>query len=519
MKRLISVAVSAVFLLGIFSGCSNSDSLYDESRVSIAEGEIVESLEISEYIESYVKKANKKTEDSNPISAVTYCADPTAVEYNGRLYVFGTNDQQQYEAVGDGGKNTYEKIKSLVVFSTDDMVNWTYHGEINVEEVAPWIVASWAPSIVSRVEDDGLTHFYLYFSNSGCGVGVITATDPLGPWSDPLGHSLVDYNTPGLGDCPSPFDPGVCIDDDGVGWLSFGAGIAQEGSEYMPDSARIVRLGSDMISLDSPIAKIPALYNFEASELNYINGTYVYTYNNSWRERTVWENDKYDAPPACSMSYMVGNPPLDPDSWEYRGDYFLNPGHAGMNYSNNHTHLHKYKGEWYIFYHTTILDTDRGGGGDFRSLCVDKIEVNEKKLEIEKIGGTRAGTEQIKKLNSFSAHSGAEMSSCARIEYADTPESEINPKSAVSTKDGAWIYIRNVDFSKGASQFYATVSGCGQLEVRLDSLDNEPVAAIRFDSDRSVTVCADVLSRVKGTHDVFILFSSGDITLEAWQFK
>lgn len=519
MKKLICTATAAALALTMLCSCSSKAEDSHIDTKTITEGEIMQSLEITEYIGSYIKKTDKDLENTNPISPITYCADPTAVEYNGRLYVFGTNDQQQYEAVGDGGKNTYEKIKSLVVLSTDDMVNWTYHGEINVQEVAPWIMASWAPSIVSRVEDDGLTHFYLYFSNSGCGVGVITATDPLGPWSDPLGRPLIDYNTPGLGDCPSPFDPGVCIDDDGVGWLSFGAGIAADGSEYMPGSARIVRLGSDMISLDSDIAKIPALYNFEASELNYINGTYVYTYNNSWRERTIWDNDDYEAPPSCSMSYMTTKTPLDYDSWEYQGDYFLNPGHVGMNYSNNHTHLHKYKGEWYIFYHTTILDTARGGGGDFRSLCVDNIKVNEKKLEIEKIGGTRVGAEQTESLNPFVAHSGAEMSSCARIEYADTPDSDINPKSAISTKDGAWIYLRSVDFSKSASEFYATISGCGQLEIRLDSLDSEPVAALRFDNGEKATVCADVLSRVKGTHDVFILFSSSDITLEAWQFK
>ena len=55
------------------------------------------------------------------------------MEYEGRLYVYGTNDHQQYTTVGKSGKNTYEHIKSLVCFSTEDMVNWTYHGEINVK--------------------------------------------------------------------------------------------------------------------------------------------------------------------------------------------------------------------------------------------------------------------------------------------------------------------------------------------------------------------------------------------------
>ena len=86
---------------------------------------------------------------------------------------------QQYAAVGDDGKNSYEHIKSIVMLSTEDMVNWEYHGIIDTAKTAPWIYNSWAPSIASRVEEDGLTHFYLYFSNNGNGVGIITSTDPV----------------------------------------------------------------------------------------------------------------------------------------------------------------------------------------------------------------------------------------------------------------------------------------------------------------------------------------------------
>ena len=79
----------------------------------------------------------KLTTTANPISANVFCADPTAVEYEGRLYVYGTNDHEQYFKKPE--ENSYEKIKSLVCFSTDDMVNWTYHGEINVGKIASWI--------------------------------------------------------------------------------------------------------------------------------------------------------------------------------------------------------------------------------------------------------------------------------------------------------------------------------------------------------------------------------------------
>ena len=93
----------------------------------------------------------------NPLLDHHFTADPTAVVYKGRLYVYGTNDHQQYENPNAENKNTYEKIKTLTIMSTADMVNWTYHGEIPVSTIAPWIINSWAPSIVSRKEGDGKT--------------------------------------------------------------------------------------------------------------------------------------------------------------------------------------------------------------------------------------------------------------------------------------------------------------------------------------------------------------------------
>lgn len=105
--------------------------------------------------------------NGNPLLDFIFTADPTAVEYNGRIYVYATNDHQQYEHVGKDGKNSYERIRTLVMMSSDDMVNWTYHGLINTAKLAPWSQNSWAPSITSRLEADGKTHFYLYYSKSG----------------------------------------------------------------------------------------------------------------------------------------------------------------------------------------------------------------------------------------------------------------------------------------------------------------------------------------------------------------
>ncbi len=455
---------------------------------------------------------------NNPLSSELFCADPTSVEYNGRLYVFGTNDHQQYEEKGADADNTYEKIKSLVIFSTEDMENWEYHGTINVGEIAPWIMNSWAPSITSRVEEYGVTHFYLYFSNNGTGVGVLTATDPLGPWTDPLGKPLISYDTEGLTNCPNPFDPGVVIDENGDGWLAFGGGRASDGSSFMPGSARIVKLGPDMLSFASDFVEIPAPYFFEASELNYINGTYVYTYCSDWSNHG--ENWSYDCtvPSECSMIYMTTKTPLDTNSWEVKGECFKNPGHSGFDYSNNHTHLHKYKGQYYMLYHTLSLKSRMGIKGGYRSLCVDTIKVDEESVTIRKTGGTVKGVDAINTLSPYTMQSGIQLNSTADM----TISTDITREPViVSDMTGSWTCVTNVDFTENPEPlaFLATVTGSGRIEVRLDARDGALLTDIDFDSsDVYTTLYSCEVADIQGVHDLFFVYSEPRITLKQWQF-
>ncbi len=511
MKKAISLFLIAAAL---FSSCASQSEAGIEEKLN--EG-YIETMEDTKTINGVCDTYAKKLENGNPISSEFYCADPTAVEYGGRLYVYGTNDHQQYEAVGDEGSNTYDKIKSLQVFSTDDMVNWTHHGIIDVEAVAPWIMNSWAPSIVSRVEEDGLTHFYLYFSNNGCGVGVITSTDPLGPWTDPLGKPLINYDTEGLDGCPNPFDPGVCIDDNGDGWLSFGGGRKRGGTDYMPGVARIAKLGKDMVSFDSEFVEIKAPYFFEASELNYINDTYVYTYNNSWEKRIEWGIEGADLPKACSMAYMTTKTPLDADSWVYRDDYFCNPGESGLGYSNNHTHLHKYNGKYYMFHHTMLRQTISGTTtGGFRSLCVVEIPVNEETLEIIPAGGNFTGVPQIKNVDPYAENSGETFFTTTGVdfEYDGTAITAVK-----STEKGTVICVKGVDFGEeGASAFTAKVKGKGRIEIRLDNPEEQWVNAIEADSDDYQGYLDRAKEKITGVHDVYIVFSDKGISLDNWRF-
>lgn len=455
--------------------------------------------------------------NGNPLLDFNFNADPTAVEHEGRLYVYATNDHQQLDIVGPEGNNGYQHIHSLVMMSTDDMVNWTFHGYIDVKSLSPWGIASWAPSITKRMEADGKTHFYLYYSNCGVGVGMLTATSPVGPWTDPLGKNVVDKQSEGLGNCGAPFDPGVVVDDEGRGWLSFGGGSNQFGTEYNPGNARIVRLADDMMHLDSPITEIKAPYHFEANELNYINGTWVYTYNTSWVERKEWPLE-IEKPSICCMSYMTSKTPLDTDSWEYQANYFKNPMDYGFLPSNNHTHLHKFQGEYYLLYHTLVLEEHRNGKGGFRSVCIDKIKVDEENLTIHMGEATRTGVDQLKPLYPFNWVQAETVAATHNIRFV--PTGRPGDTAAACHTDGQILKIRGVDFHTAPQEVNVVVRGPGKLTVRLDHpKEGQIIANLSFEGDEWKEVTEKITVPVSGQHDLFFITSEGDFQFDKWKFR
>ena len=494
----------------------------------------------------------KGTSNNNPLSANIFCADPTALEYNGRLYVYGTNDHQEFIANGKKGDNTYGNIKSIVVFSTDDMVNWTFHGTIDAKKLcASWVTSpwwhgfgvSWAPSVTWRTTEDGTDEFFLYFCNSSHGVGVLKANSPIGPWKSPNKELMITYDTPRANaqGTNANFDPGVVIDDNGVGWISFG-GLGS--STMMPEAARIVKLMPSMTEVDGSAEKIHAPYHFEANELNMIGGKYVYTYCSNWADRNDSEWNAYksehninvSAPGGGTMCYMVSDNPLDPDSWVFKGYY--GPGVGG----NNHSHLQKFQGKYYHIYHdhgSVLLDAMKNAGavdksaGDYRSICVNEATVHEETQIIDRVTLDHEGVTQIKKVNPYELQQAETMANCGGIEYEDFTNLKKNTKintlgneaslnMQVNMREGSWINVRGLNFGTiGAEKFTLRAKGTGTMEIRTGTSLKTKIATIEFSSTEMEDQTIDLPSgKLKGMKNNLYLFvtAATDFYVDAWQF-
>lgn len=493
----------------------------------------------------------KATGNGNPISGSVFCADPTALEYNGRLYVYGSNDHQEFIVNGKKGENTYGNIKSIVVFSTDDMVNWTFHGTIDAKKLCngwvsnPWYQSfgvSWAPSVTWRKTEDGTEEFFLYFCNSSHGVGVLKANSPIGPWKSPLTKLLIHYDTPGANKIGTNanFDPGVAIDENGVGWLSFG-GLGP--STIKPEAARIVKLKPSMIEVDGSAKTISAPYHFEANELNFINGKVVYTYCSNWAGRDDSEWNAYKAqtgttankPDMCTMCYMVGDDPTKPSTWVYKGVYGPHPGN-GTN--NNHSHLQKFQGKYYYLYHNAILmekmrnaNVIDGSTSVYRSLCVNKATVNESTGIISRVTTDLTGTEAIKNLDPYELQQAETMSTSGGINYEDFTNIKKNTRinslgndasenMQVKMAAGSWMMLRNVDFgSNGASKIMVRAMGQGTIEFRFSRKGASASATFNISSSTMTDCVVDVdPTVVKGKKTLYIVATSANnLQFDAWQ--
>ena len=495
----------------------------------------------------------KGLSEGNPISASVFCADPTALEYNRRLYVYGSNDHQQFIKNGKKGENTYGEIKSIVVFSTDDMVNWTFHGTIDTKKICsgwttnPWYQGygvSWAPSVVWRTKEDGTEEFFLYFCNSSHGVGVLKANSPIGPWSSPNKKLMIHYDTKGANkiNTNATFDPGVVIDENGVGWISFG-GLGP--SQIMPDAARIVKLKPSMTEVDGSAVKIPAPYHFEANELNVMDGKFVYTYCSNWAQRNDADWNAYkkekgisvSKPNTCTMCYMVSDDPTNPDSWVYKGVYGPHP---GMGTNNNHSHLQKFQGNYYYLYHGAPLMQSWQNAGlidsktsIFRSICVNKVTVNESTQKINTVTPNLTGVTAIKNLNPYDLQEAETMANCGGVVYEDFKNVKTNTKVStlgndasenmyINMKAGAWTMVRNADFGEeGAKSFMLRVKGTGKLEIRFSKTSRDTKATMEFSNTSWTDYMIDIDPEVfHGKHNLYFVFTEADkVQFDAWIFS
>lgn len=288
-----------------------------------------------------------------------YTADASAHVWtvDGRevLYVYASHDIAPPRGC--------DRMDRYHVFSTEDLVHWTDHGEIlnadQVREEGGWGIDGfmWAPDCAYNPADET---YYFYFPHPDYApdsthiwrVGVATSKYP------DRGFRLIGR----VEGVPSYIDPCVFVDDDGQPYIYNGGGGHCYGGRLRRD---------DWTQLDGEMQPMEGLHDFhEATWIHKYNGRYYLSHsdNNHYREGNC-------------MRYAVGDSPLGP--WQDLGIYMYPTG-----CETNHGSIVQFKGQWYAFYHTANFS----GHGALRSVCVDPIGMDaDGRLRIVQNFGTPRG--------------------------------------------------------------------------------------------------------------------------------
>lgn len=306
------------------------------------EGSEMMARKMYDYLMAYPEKPSPEmTVDgmaNNPFITHMYTADPSAhVWKDGRLYVYASHDI--FPPRGCDYMDRYH------VFSTDDMINWTDHGEILNSGQVPWGRREggymWAPDCAYK---DGTYYFYFpHPSGTHTGntwkIGVATSRKPAS-----------DFKVQGyIEGVPSYIDPCIFMDDDGQAYIYNGGSSRCYGG----------KLKDNMVELDGPMVEMQGLNDFhEGAWIHKRNGIYYLSYP----DNHINENGKqYNR-----IHYAMSTSPLGP--WDYKGILL-----EETDCDTSHGSIVEYKGQWYMFYHNCALS----GRGNLRSICFDRLFYNE----------------------------------------------------------------------------------------------------------------------------------------------
>jgi len=274
----------------------------------------------------------------NPIITDKYTADPSAMVYKDKVYLYAGHDEAP-------AKQERYMMHEWLVYSSDNMTEWKEHPSPLKATDFAWAKGdAWASQVIER---NGKFYWYVaveHGSIKGKAIGVAVADNPLGPFKDARGSAIItnDMTTEETKISWDDIDPTVFIDDDGQAYLFWGN-----------TQCYYIKLKENMVDQDGPIQKV-SLPNFtEAPWLHKRKGWYYLSYAYQFPEKIAY-----------AMSRKITGP------WEFKG--ILNE--VAGNSNTNHQAIIDFKGKSYFIYHNGSIPND--GGSFRRSVCIDRLYYN-----------------------------------------------------------------------------------------------------------------------------------------------
>lgn len=272
----------------------------------------------------------------NPVIRDRFTADPAALVYQGRVYLYTGHDEATPQ-------DKHFVMRDWRVYSSTDLVNWKDHGSPMSARTFAWARSdAWASQVIER---NGKFYWYaaVYHATiNGYSIAVGVADSPAGPFKDARGSALITNDMTTDTDITwDDIDPTVFIDDDGQAYLFWGN-----------TKCRYARLKPNMTELDGRIVNVELPKFTEAPWIHKYKGRYYLSYAYGFPEQIAYATaDRITGPYTFRdvINDVIPNSPT------------------------NHQAIIEFKGKWYFFYHNAALP---GGGEHRRSVCVEQLFYN-----------------------------------------------------------------------------------------------------------------------------------------------
>lgn len=423
---------------------------------------------------------------SDPLVTTSFTPDPAPYVHGDTVYIFTGHDEDDAQ---------YFKMKDWQLFSSTDMLNWTYRGTPMSTATFAWAVQgdnAWASQAIER---GGKWYWYICAEDTARrglhSIGVAVAPAPEGPYTDPIGRPLVPGATLGY------IDPSVFVDNDGRAWLFWG----NNGLWYAP-------LADDMISLAGEVREVPGLNDPAAfgpmrKKMDYATNTMMMKTNYEEGPWVFRRGDIYYLVYAAGgvpehMAYSYARDINGP--WTY-GGRIIDESPASFTIHGGSIEV---DGRNFMFYHNGLAPN---GGGFRRSTTVEEFEWRGDSIPF--IAHTTGKLE--KGIGSgIDPYSRVEAETMAECYGLKTDRRAGRDHCITSVHNGDWLRVRGVDFGKrraeSATVVFDKVKDGGVVEFYIDHLGGQPFARI----DASGSHTAPVISAPEGKHDVYLLFRGGD---------
>lgn len=431
----------------------------------------------------------------NPIICDRYTPDPAPFVYGDTLFLFVDHDENETQ-------NGYFTMRDWLLYSTVDMVNWTFRGTpLTGDTFSAWAKTDndcWASQCIER---GGKWYWYVTATIKGeayPGIGVAVADHPAGPYHDPIKKPLVKgwFH----------IDPTVFVDENGQAYLFYGN-----------NNLWYARLSRTMTSLAASPVEVKTK---DESAFGPYKG-----YDDNGNPKTNYEEAPwiYKRGGKYYLEYAAGGVP---EHWAYStADKITGPWtYQGkvMGQAEGSFTIHggsvEFRGHNYMFYHNGKLP---GGGGFKRATCVEEFQWNDDGT-LPFIPFTTKGVEPLQPLNPY------ELQQAETINQSEGVLCTGDYRQCYVTNitNAGYIKVRNVDFGKeGALSFTATVAAerKSMLCIRLGSKTGRIVGRISIpDTGGEWTeISADLSASITGVQDLVFTFAGSTQNLfdfDSWQF-